>query len=117
MCPKKCVTPHSGSVADRTNLSRSQQATHLQEKVKGRRRVLPHPARPHRVQRTDLPYFCGGVRNTYVPFFSTLSRFLVLCPVVPKHSLWTPKCPVFRKRATHDNNFKQEGAKNKRIRR
>ncbi|GBL90785.1 hypothetical protein AVEN_215526-1 [Araneus ventricosus] len=32
MCPKKCVTPHSGSVADRTNLSRSQQATDLQEK-------------------------------------------------------------------------------------
>ncbi|GBL82234.1 hypothetical protein AVEN_252419-1 [Araneus ventricosus] len=66
MCPKKSVTPHSGSVAGRTNLSRSQQATHLQEKVKGRRRVLPHPARPHRVQRTDLPYFCGGVRNTRV---------------------------------------------------
>ncbi|GBN26503.1 hypothetical protein AVEN_169088-1 [Araneus ventricosus] len=46
MCPENCVTPHSGSIADRTNLSRSQQATDLQEKVKGRRRVLPHPNRP-----------------------------------------------------------------------
>ncbi|GBL99477.1 hypothetical protein AVEN_120874-1 [Araneus ventricosus] len=34
MCPKKCVTPHSGSVADRTDLPRSQQAANLQERLK-----------------------------------------------------------------------------------
>ncbi|GBM68005.1 hypothetical protein AVEN_102742-1 [Araneus ventricosus] len=63
MCPKKCVTPHTGSVADRTNLSRSQQATHLQERLKVEGGSSPIRPGPHRVQRTDLPYFCGEVRN------------------------------------------------------
>ncbi|GBM07505.1 hypothetical protein AVEN_100709-1 [Araneus ventricosus] len=63
MCPKKCVTPHSGSVADRTKLSRSQQATNLQERLKVEGGFSPIRPGPHRVQRTDLPYFCGEVRN------------------------------------------------------
>ncbi|GBO14382.1 hypothetical protein AVEN_269125-1 [Araneus ventricosus] len=66
MCPKKCVTPHSGSVADRTNLSRAHS-----KQLTGKKRLKveggssPIRPGPHRVQRTDLPYFCGEVRNTY----------------------------------------------------
>ncbi|GBO35393.1 hypothetical protein AVEN_148282-1 [Araneus ventricosus] len=33
---------------------------------------------------------------------------LVACPVVSKHSFGTPKYPVLRRRATCDNNSKQE---------
>ncbi|GBM00779.1 hypothetical protein AVEN_44177-1 [Araneus ventricosus] len=65
MCPKKCVTPHSGSVADRTNfLAHSKQLTCKKRlKVEGG----SSPIRPgsYRVQRTDLSYFCGEVRNTW----------------------------------------------------
>ncbi|GBN13543.1 hypothetical protein AVEN_33151-1 [Araneus ventricosus] len=67
MCPKKCVTPHSGSVAGRTNLSRSQQAANLQERLKGEGGSSPIRPGPHRVQRTDLSYFCGEVRNRCRP--------------------------------------------------
>ncbi|GBN77030.1 hypothetical protein AVEN_156514-1, partial [Araneus ventricosus] len=36
---------------------------------------------------------------------------LVPCPVVPKHSFGTPKCPVFRNGATHDNNLNKKALK------
>ncbi|GBM99641.1 hypothetical protein AVEN_169168-1 [Araneus ventricosus] len=38
----------------------------------------------------------------------TLSN-LVTCPSVPKHSFVKPKCPAFRKKETHHNNFKPAG--------
>ncbi|GBM75015.1 hypothetical protein AVEN_191505-1, partial [Araneus ventricosus] len=34
---------------------------------------------------------------------------LVTCPSVPKHSFERPKCPAFRKKETHHNNFKPAG--------
>ncbi|GBM74847.1 hypothetical protein AVEN_81713-1 [Araneus ventricosus] len=64
--PEKCVTPHSGSVADRTDFSRPQQEVNWQERLKAEGGSSPIRLGPHRVQRTDLSYFCGEVRNTSV---------------------------------------------------
>ncbi|GBM93770.1 ELMO domain-containing protein 3, partial [Araneus ventricosus] len=66
MCPKKCVTSHSGSVADRTDfLANSKKAT-CKKRLKVEGRSSPIQSGTHRVQRTDLSYFCGEVRNRYL---------------------------------------------------
>ncbi|GBO08779.1 hypothetical protein AVEN_255748-1 [Araneus ventricosus] len=64
MCPKKCVTPHSGSVADRTDFLANSKKSTCKKRLKVEGGSSPIRPGPHRVQRTDLPYFCGEVRNT-----------------------------------------------------
>ncbi|GBO11898.1 hypothetical protein AVEN_89913-1 [Araneus ventricosus] len=64
MCPKKCATPHSGSVADRTDFLANSKKSTCKKRLKVEGGSSPIRPGPHRVQRTDLPYFCGEVRNT-----------------------------------------------------
>ncbi|GBL92461.1 hypothetical protein AVEN_174736-1 [Araneus ventricosus] len=49
----------------------------------------------------DVPL--GGGKALVMRFWSS---FNVDCPVFLKHTFGTPKCPGFRKKANHDNNFK-----------
>ncbi|GBN71707.1 hypothetical protein AVEN_231691-1 [Araneus ventricosus] len=63
MCPKKCVTPHSGNVANRTDFLANSKKSTCKKRLKVEGGSSPIRPGPHRVQRTDLPYFCGEVRN------------------------------------------------------
>ncbi|GBN39376.1 hypothetical protein AVEN_107028-1 [Araneus ventricosus] len=103
MCPEKCVTPHRGSVAGRTDFlaaARSQ----LARKVEGG--SSPIRPGPHRVQWTDLSYFCGEVRNrinligrtpsvSYLPLQSCRGignklHYATECPLTESWHLKTP---------------------------
>ncbi|GBM49845.1 hypothetical protein AVEN_191246-1 [Araneus ventricosus] len=77
MCPKKCVTPHSGSVADRTDFLANSKKSTCKKRLKVEGGSSPIRPGPHWVQRTDLPYFCGGVRNNTTDISSQSSKLFI----------------------------------------
>ncbi|GBN42037.1 hypothetical protein AVEN_126135-1 [Araneus ventricosus] len=59
-----CDTSHWERVADRTDVLVNSKKSTCKKRLKVEGGSSPIRPGPHRVQRTDLPYFCGEVRNT-----------------------------------------------------
>ncbi|GBL95699.1 hypothetical protein AVEN_657-1 [Araneus ventricosus] len=76
MCPKKCVTPHSGSVASRTDFLANSKKSTCKKRLKVEGRSSPIRPGPHSVHRTDLSYFCVEVRNNTRDFRAIFSLSL-----------------------------------------